>query len=108
MPIDIPESEIVYFMEGEIKNEGMVFLKADCDIAEPPTTMNPGHLAFARLGSAQDYAPFANEPSSRPMEDSNREDLQLRPQDADGNQVKDEQRCGCAPETNCNSSLHHQ
>ena len=30
MPIDIPESEIVYVMEGEHRNEGMVFLKADC------------------------------------------------------------------------------
>jgi len=30
MPIDIPESEIVYVMEGEQQNEGMVFLKADC------------------------------------------------------------------------------
>ena len=30
MPMDIPESEIVYVMEGELRNEGTVFLKANC------------------------------------------------------------------------------
>ena len=30
MPMDIPESEIVYVMEGELRNEGTIFLKAYC------------------------------------------------------------------------------
>ena len=64
----------------------------DCDIAESPTTFGPGHPALAPRGSAQDYAPFSNEPRQGPIKDSNREDLQLSPQDADGNQVEDEQR----------------
>ncbi len=82
-------------------------IKADCDIAEPPTTLNPGNPAPARQGSAEHNAPFANERRPRPNEDRNREDLQCRPQDAAKNQVEDEHRdqgFGCAPETNSNST----
>ena len=43
MPTDIPESEIVHFMEGEIKNEGMVLLKADC------ARKNSGQFVYAVL-----------------------------------------------------------
>ena len=66
----------------------------DCDIAEPPTTLNPGHPALARRGSVQDNAAIANEPrsTSRPNEDRNRGDLHFRPQGAAENQVEDEQR----------------
>ncbi len=67
-------------------------IKADCDTAEPQTTLNPGKFrgnpALVCQGLAQDNAPFANK--RRPNEVRNREDLQFRPHDAAENHVEDE------------------
>ena len=67
-------------------------IKADCDIADPPTTHNPGNSALARQGSAEHKAPFANEPKPRPNKGRNREDFQCIPQDGAENRAEYEHR----------------